>query len=97
MHPLKIFSTPLSGAPQKCFQSGPALANTGPEYVGHTSNGIVAQVANERVDYNNLGTHHKFKQYETQKMKNKSILFRKPLLKAQNDKICLGPPGYAYG
>jgi len=32
MQPLKNFYTPLSGAPQKqkCFQSGPALANTCP-------------------------------------------------------------------
>jgi len=30
MHSLKNFYTPLSGAPQKCFQSGPALAYTGP-------------------------------------------------------------------
>jgi len=27
MHPLKSFYTPLSGALQKCFKSGPALAN----------------------------------------------------------------------
>jgi len=27
MHPLKNFYTPLSRTPQKCFQSGPALAN----------------------------------------------------------------------
>jgi len=32
MHPLKNFYTPLSRAPQKRFQSGPALANTGPAY-----------------------------------------------------------------
>jgi len=31
MHPLKNFCTALSGAPQKCFKSGPALANAGPE------------------------------------------------------------------
>jgi len=31
MHPLKHFYTPLSGAPQKCFKSGPALANAGPD------------------------------------------------------------------
>jgi len=30
MHLLKNFCTPLSGAPQTCFKSGPALANTGP-------------------------------------------------------------------
>jgi len=30
MHPLKNFYTPLSGPPQKCFKSGPALANAGP-------------------------------------------------------------------
>ena len=33
MHPLKILSTPLSGAPQKCFQSGPVLANAGLGYI----------------------------------------------------------------
>jgi len=33
MDPLKNFSTPLSGAPQKCFKSGPALANAGPASV----------------------------------------------------------------
>jgi len=32
MHPLKIFYTPLSGAPRKCFKSGPTLANAGPVY-----------------------------------------------------------------
>ena len=31
MHLLKKFCTPLSGVPQKCFQSGPALASAGPE------------------------------------------------------------------
>jgi len=30
MHPLENFYTPLSGAPQKFFKSGPALANAGP-------------------------------------------------------------------
>jgi len=30
MHPLKNFYTPLSGVPQKCFKSAPALANAGP-------------------------------------------------------------------
>jgi len=30
MYALKNFYTPLSGAPQKCFKSGPALANAGP-------------------------------------------------------------------
>jgi len=29
----KFLHTPLSGTPQKCFQSGPALANAGPESV----------------------------------------------------------------
>jgi len=28
----KFLHTPLSGAPQKCFQSGPALAKAGPEH-----------------------------------------------------------------
>jgi len=28
--PQKILHTPLNGAPQKCFQSGPALAKAGP-------------------------------------------------------------------
>ena len=31
MHPLKNFYTPLSGATQKCFKSGPTLANDSPE------------------------------------------------------------------
>jgi len=30
MQPLKNFYTSLSGAPQKCFKSGPALPNVGP-------------------------------------------------------------------
>jgi len=30
MHDLNYFYTQLSGAPQKCFKSGPALANAGP-------------------------------------------------------------------
>jgi len=30
IHPLQNFHTSQSGAPQKCFQSGPALANAGP-------------------------------------------------------------------
>ena len=29
--PQKFLHTPRSGAPQKCFQSGPALAKTGPD------------------------------------------------------------------
>jgi len=29
MHPLKNFYTPMSGAQQKCFKLGPALANAG--------------------------------------------------------------------
>ena len=28
--PQKVMRTPVSGAPQKCFQSGPALAEAGP-------------------------------------------------------------------
>jgi len=32
MHPLKNFYTPLRGAPEKCFKSGPALANASPGY-----------------------------------------------------------------
>jgi len=30
-HPQKVLHTPLRGAPQKCFQSGPTLAKAGPE------------------------------------------------------------------
>jgi len=30
MHPLKTFYTTLSGAPEKCFKSGPTRANAGP-------------------------------------------------------------------
>ena len=33
MHPFNNFYTPLSGAPTKCFKSGPALANAGRECV----------------------------------------------------------------
>jgi len=32
VHPLKKFYTSLSGALQKCFKSGPALANAGPAH-----------------------------------------------------------------
>jgi len=32
--PQKFLHTPQSGAPQKCFQSGPALAKAGPDYKG---------------------------------------------------------------
>jgi len=37
MRPLKFLHTPLSGAPQNCFQSGPALDKAGPEQE-HTYN-----------------------------------------------------------
>jgi len=37
---------------------------------------------------NKLGTYYKFKQDEQQEMKSNSILFGKPLLKAQNYKTC---------
>jgi len=31
----KFSHTPLSGAPQKCFQSGPALTNAGPVVINY--------------------------------------------------------------
>ena len=51
---------------------------------------MVVEVTDERVTCNKLETYYKFKQYEQQEMKSNNILFRKPLLKAQNDndKIC---------
>jgi len=33
IHPLQNFCTSLSGAPQKCFKSGSALANAGPHHI----------------------------------------------------------------
>ena len=54
----------------------------------HKLSGMVAEVTNERANCDKLGKYYKFKQYEQLEMKSKGILFRKPLLKAQNNKIC---------